>query len=151
MVRQAEAYLSHFVAVAREDILMEKGWKIQARRALLQQVAPAYQNASPTQKPHILAQFLALTGYGHSYAVWLLNHAEEIAQTAALPRSLYEPEVQQVLILAWETLNQICAKRLVPFLPDVLDCKRQDHSGSPQHLGNTPCLLVLSEWSVTIP
>lgn len=120
---------------------MEKGWKIQARRALLQQVAPAYQNASPTQKPHILAHFLALTGYGRSYAAWLLNHAEEIAQTAALPRSRYGPEVQQILVLVWETLNRICAKRLVPFLPDILDALEQ---GGYVQLSEEHRLLLLS-------
>ena len=74
MVRQAVAHLSHAVLVAR----VEKGWKTYTRRALLQQVAHQYLNASAPQKKHILAKFLTSTGYVRKYAVWVLNHAEEV-------------------------------------------------------------------------
>lgn len=65
------------------------------------------------------------TGYVRKYAVWVLNHAEEVLQTADAPRQGYEPEVQQALVLAWETLNRICAKRLIPFLPDIIESLEQ--------------------------
>lgn len=55
------------------------------------------------QKQQLLEDFVTATGYVHKYALWLLNHAEE------------------VLVLAWKTLNRICAKRLIPFLPDPLE------------------------------
>jgi hypothetical protein len=42
---------------------MEKGWKIQARRALLQQIAPAYHHASVSHKQQILEEFVATYGY----------------------------------------------------------------------------------------
>jgi hypothetical protein len=47
----------------------------------------------------------------------LLNHTEEVfAPPTALGRR-YGPGVEQALMLAWKTLNRICAKRLIPFLP----------------------------------
>jgi hypothetical protein len=31
------------------------------------------------------------------------------------------PEVQQALLLVWNAANRICTKRLIPFLPTLLD------------------------------
>src|SRR5215831_19138402 len=92
-----------------------------ARHVLLQQIAPQYRDAPPPQKKRVLEGFLAATGYARRYAIWLLNHAEEVFQTDAGPHHRYGPEVEQVLVLAWKTLNRICAKRLIPFLPTLPD------------------------------
>jgi hypothetical protein len=95
--------------------------RTQARRVLLRQVAPAYHQASGSQKQHILEEFVTATGYVRKYAQRLLNHSEEVfAQPAAL-RQRYGPEVEEALVLAWKTLNRICAKRLIPFLPSIVE------------------------------
>jgi hypothetical protein len=62
IVRQAVVHLSHAVWVAREEQDVEKGWKTQARWALLQQVASQYQSASAPQKKQIVTHFVASTG-----------------------------------------------------------------------------------------
>jgi hypothetical protein len=83
-------------------------------------MAPRYQEASRAQKIVLLDQFVALTGYVRKYAIQLLNHPEEPkprSQQARLPH--YGLEVQQALLLAWKAGNQICAKRLIPFLPTL--------------------------------
>src|SRR5450432_1587483 len=64
---------------------------------------------------------MIVTGSVRKYAMWVLNHAEEVLQTADAPPQRYGSEVQQALVLAWETLNRICAKRLIPFLPDMIE------------------------------
>jgi Integrase core domain len=125
VMRQAAVHLSHAVLIAREEIQVEKGWKTPAKRALLQQVAPQYQSASASHKKQILAQFMTSTGYVRKYAMWVLNHAEEILQTTAASPQRYRPEVQEALVLAWETLNRICAKRLMPFLPSIIESLEQ--------------------------
>ena len=103
---------------------MEKGFRTQARRVLLGQVAPAYHQASGFQKQHILEDFVSATGYARKYALWLLNHSEEVcAPSAALRR--YGPEVEEALVLAWKTLNRICTKRLMPFLPSIIETLEQ--------------------------
>lgn len=44
------------------------------------------------------------------------NHYPQLhCQQTRLPH--YGPEVQQALLLAWKAANQVCAKRLIPFLP----------------------------------
>jgi hypothetical protein len=100
---------------------MENGLRMQARRVLLGQAAPAYRAASRSHKQQLLEGFVTATGYARKYALWLLNHAEEVFQTPTDLRRRYGLEVEQALVLAWKTLNRICAKRLIPFLPSIVE------------------------------
>src|SRR3984893_8794805 len=108
---------------------VEQSLSYQARRALLQQTVPQYREASPSQKRTLLDAFVAATGYHPTYARWLLNHADEVQQTLQRPRPRqYGPEVQHALFLAWHAANRICAKRLIPFLPTLLEAlERHEH------------------------
>ena len=93
----------------------------QSKRELVQQMAPRYQEASRAHKILMLDEFVSITGYVRKYAIQLLNHPEESkprSQQARLPH--YGPEVQQALLLVWKVANQICAKRLIPFLPTLV-------------------------------
>lgn len=105
---------------------MGKGLRTQARRALLQQVAPAYHRALGPQKQKILEQFVTATGYARKYALWVLNHVEEACAPPAALRRRYGPEVEEALVLTWKTLNRICTKRLIPFLPTILETLEED-------------------------
>jgi hypothetical protein len=104
------------------EALMKSPLSYQARRELVERMAPQYRAASRSQKMLLLDTFVALTGYVRKYAMWLLNHPIE-----SRPRSPhghpvhYGSEVQQALYLAWRTANQICAKRLIPFLPTLVE------------------------------
>ncbi|MBO0791636.1 MAG: hypothetical protein J2P36_11905 [Ktedonobacteraceae bacterium] len=69
----------------------------------------------------LLDDFIAITGYHRRYARWLLNHAEAVLQAAACPHRRYGPEVQRALVLAWNAANRICAKRLIPVRPMLID------------------------------
>src|SRR3989440_1371334 len=108
---------------------VEQSLSYQARRALLHQVVPQYREASPSQKRTLLDAFVAATGYHRTYARWLLNHAEEVQQTLQRPRPpQYGPEVQHALFLVWHAANRICAKRLIPFLPILIESlERHEH------------------------
>jgi Integrase core domain len=112
-----------------EEGSVEKSLSYQARRELLQQTVPQYREASASQKRTLLDAFVATTGYHRTYARWLLNHAEEVQQ--ALQRSRprqYGPEVQHALFLVWHAANRICAKRLIPFLPILIEAlERHEH------------------------
>jgi hypothetical protein len=108
---------------------VEQSLSYQARRALLQQTVPRYREASPSQKRMLLDAFVAATGYHRTYARWLLNHADEVQPTLRRPRpAQYGPEVQHALFLAWHAANRICAKRLIPFLPILIEAlERHEH------------------------
>jgi hypothetical protein len=77
----------------------------------------------------MLDAFVAITGYARKYAIHLLNHPEEPkseSQQERLPH--YGPKIQQALLLAWKAANQICAKRLIPFLPTLVEAlERHGH------------------------
>jgi len=108
---------------------VEQSLSFQARREVLHQVAPQYRQASASQKRTLLEAFIATTGYVPKYARWLLNHADEVQQTHGRSQLLkYGPEVQHALFLAWHAANRICAKRLIPFLPTLLEAlERHEH------------------------
>src|SRR5712692_6961809 len=92
-------------------------------------MAPQYRQASASQKRTLLEAFIATTGYVPKYAKWLLNHAEEVQQTHGRSHlRRYGPEVQHALFLAWHVANRICAKRLIPFLPTLIEAlERHEH------------------------
>jgi len=93
-----------------------------SKQELLQQTAPRYQEATELQKGVILNEFVAATGYARKYAIRMLNHPGVLHVKIARPRTHhYGPEVQEALHLAWLAANRICAKRLVPFLPTLVD------------------------------
>jgi hypothetical protein len=104
-----------------------------AKRELLARVAPRYQSAPPSQKSVILDEFVAVTGYARKYAIRLL--AYPILPPAPLARSrerFYGAAVQDALVVAWAAANRICAKRLVPFLPELVPAlERHGHLTLP--------------------
>ncbi len=94
----------------------------QAKRELLGQVAPRYREASGVQKHHILDEFVAATGYARKYAIRVLGQPViPTAGSITRPREpRYGPAVVAALDVAWAAANFVCAKRLVPFLPDLV-------------------------------
>ena len=107
------------------------------RQELVFCIAPRYNRAATkTEKQKILDEFTAITGYHRKYANQLLKHHQEkpaIAKPADEQRKLdgrrhYDDEVKEALIVVWETASQICSKRLVPFLPQLVEAlERHGH------------------------
>ncbi|MCA1725078.1 MAG: transposase, partial [Thermomicrobia bacterium] len=94
-----------------------------SKRELVAVVSPRYVTATGAEKPRILAEFVATTGYHRKYALTLLNHPPRPrSRPVRRPREkTYTPAVQRALVRLWEIADRICSKRLVPGLPDVLD------------------------------
>jgi integrase-like protein len=109
---------------------VESGLSLQTRRELLQQVIPQYRAATTVRKKSkLLDAFTATTGYNRKYAMHLLNHTKEVQLVPQHPRRRhYGPEVQHALFLVWHAANRICAKRLIPFLPTLVEAlERHEH------------------------
>jgi len=71
-----------------------------ARRELLASIAPRYCAAKRFDKPPILEEFTAATGYHRHYAIELLNHPSS-PRTGAITRPRarrYEQTVQTTLV-----------------------------------------------------
>jgi len=96
---------------------------LKARQELLAVTAPRYQEASRAEKQPILNEFVATTGYHRKYAISLLR-GYPFNQTPGERkerRRIYTAEVREALIRVWEAANRICSKRLVPFLPEMVE------------------------------
>lgn len=101
---------------------MRSHLSFRSKRELLLQIAPRYREASPALKIVILDEFVAATGYARKYAIRLLNQPVAPKLKIVRPRPPhYGPEIQQALHLAWTAANHICAKRLIPFLPTLVE------------------------------
>ena len=98
-----------------------------ARRELLASTAPRYAKTNKKQKQIILDEFTAATGYHRKYAISLLNkdpaiETSEMPPLARRPRKTrYGSEVRAALVTLWEAAGRICSKRLVPFLPQLVE------------------------------
>ena len=100
----------------------------QAKRKLLVQTAPRYREANHSHKSLILDEVIAATGYARKYAIRLLTQPlpNQVPTVIARPRApKYGPQVQQALKTVWAATNFICAKRLVPFLPELGEALEQ--------------------------
>jgi len=119
----------------------------QTRRELLQQMVPRYRGASAAHKGALLDEIAATTGYSRRYAMWLLNHSEAGQHPPGLLRQRrYGPEVQDALFIAWHAANRICSKRLIPFLPTLIQAlERHGHL----HLTDTSRRQLLSMSAAT--
>src|SRR2546421_327529 len=92
-----------------------------AKRELLVQVAPRYRAARHGERSAILDEFIAVTGYDRKYAIRvLLGPIQPPAPIRRPRRAYYGREVQEALASAWLAANGICAKRLVPFLVELI-------------------------------
>ncbi len=98
----------------------------QDHRAVIERLAPQYEQASLAQKGVLLDLVVAVTGYARKYAITLLTHPSKATPALRRPRQpAYGHGVQHALWLAWETTNRICAKRLIPFLPTLVPVLEQ--------------------------
>src|SRR5262249_12847481 len=73
------------------------------------------------RRSQMLDEFIAITGYARKYAIRLLHGpvpAPAPIQRTRAPR--YGPAVRDAPTVAWSAANGICAKRLVPFLPELV-------------------------------
>jgi hypothetical protein len=80
----------------------------------------------------MLDAVVAVTAYARTYAIQLFNQAMEPKPRMQRPRLPHSgPEVKQALILAWTAANHICAKRLIPFLPTLVEATSAARASTP--------------------
>jgi hypothetical protein len=97
---------------------------LQSRKELTLQIREQYNKSAWKEKIKILDGFIAATGYGRKHAISLLNSIDTdikfLAQAKKATQSKYGIEVKEALTKVWLAANQICGKRLVPFLPELV-------------------------------
>lgn len=100
---------------------MTKLMSLTARRELLASVRQSYRDATWAEKGKILDGFVAATDYERKYAIRLLSTDAVSTPLKKRPSiQQYDEQVRQALLAIWYAANKICAKRLVPFLPQLI-------------------------------
>ena len=111
---------------------MRKKLSLELRRELLTRTAEDYTSARKGIKSQIVDQLVAATGYGRKHAITLLNHPPGSVSSSRPRRARYDERVKRALVTLWTTANRICAKRLVPFLPELIEViERHGHLSLP--------------------
>lgn len=97
-----------------------------ARREMLMSIRQRYLSAKRPEKSKIIDGFVAATGYDRKYALILLRKKSLALDNLSLkPKTrpgaqVYDEQFRHVLLNIWNTANQICSKRFVPFIPDLV-------------------------------
>lgn len=104
------------------------------RQAVTSVTIQRYRKGRKKVKQQILDEFCATTGYSRGYARFVLrNHGREVwlrgkriivgdlrqRQQRLKPR-YYDEDVVKTLIRLWELLNNLCGKRLVAIMPELI-------------------------------
>ncbi len=73
-------------------------------------------------KQQILDGLIAATGYKRKYAISLLNSSKPYKEKSTKNRkNTYDENVKDALLTIWNASNRICSKRLVPFIPTMIE------------------------------
>lgn len=101
---------------------------IGSRRELVMSVTPRYWAAHGIHKRQILDEFVAITGYHRKYAIHVLRHPASPRQKQRRHRKrIYGLAVQAALVQLWRIANCICGKRLIPYLPELINMLERHH------------------------
>jgi hypothetical protein len=84
-------------------------------------VRPRYRKARRAERSGILSEFCTTTGYHRKAAIRLLNRGEQAKAERRGRPQVYDERVRGALAEVWEASGCLCSKRLVPFLPELLD------------------------------
>lgn len=106
---------------------------IKSRKEILFYTRKRYLVAGSKDKGKILDEFVSVTGYLRKYAIHLLNkkpqlykYGDKAANTdngkkvKRTNKRKYDESLKAALLTIWYAANQICSKRLVPFIPELL-------------------------------
>lgn len=95
--------------------------RIRERYELAAELRNRYFAARRPERGEILDAFCLATGYNRKYAISVLRGRLRKARVAPWPRRRrYGGAFQAALGVLWEATGYVCAERLRPFLPDLL-------------------------------
>ena len=92
-----------------------------AKKALIAALQPRYLAGSRSEKKRIVDELVATTGYHRKYAIALLtSRPKRGSHRRRAGKRKYLGPVVVALEQVWRIANCICAKRLVPVLPEYV-------------------------------
>jgi hypothetical protein len=101
---------------------MRSTMSAQSRRELLLALRPQYLNAPLGEKTKLLDGLVKATGYDRKYAVTLLSKGIGKKRQGKRNRQRkFDDAVVNALLIVWRAANHICSKRLIPFVPSLVE------------------------------
>jgi hypothetical protein len=100
---------------------MEAEMSMQAKKELVHRMRWQYLEADRKGKTEIIDAVIAATGYHRKYVVAALRKSPKRLKAVRKPLKTYDEEIKTVLVTIWNAANQICSKRLAPFLPEFVE------------------------------
>ena len=94
---------------------------LQAKKELVFRMKWQYEEANRKDKTAIINGVVAATGYHRKYAPAVLRKGDQPLRANRTPSRIYDEEVKEALATVWQASNQICSKRLAPFLPEFVE------------------------------
>ena len=94
-----------------------------AKQELLATIRDRYRESSKKDKGRILDEFIAVTGHHRKHGIRLLGQFGNTGEKLSMikDRRIYDEAVREAVILAWETTDRICGKRLKAALPHLVE------------------------------
>lgn len=100
---------------------MEAEMSMQAKKELIHRMRWQYAEANRKEKTEIIDGIIAATGYHRKYVTAVLRKPIKPLLVLRNPQKVYDENVKKLLIVIWTAANQICSKRLAPFLPEFVE------------------------------
>lgn len=90
---------------------------VNERRKYLKLMKPRYQQAKRAERSRLLTEMEQVTGLHRKSLLRLLHASSLNRKKRSVPRKrTYGLEVEQVILVVWESLDYVCAERLTPVL-----------------------------------
>lgn len=91
------------------------------KQALTGTIKKRYQKSDKRSKTKILNELIATTGYNRSYARRILNNNRKVGRKKYRIRNkVYDKQFLPCLRTIWIAADNICSKRLKPFIPELI-------------------------------
>lgn len=93
-----------------------------SRKELLEALRTRYRYARKKERIEILESLIQTTGYSRKHAITLLNNNQKKCSPRKKGRkNSLGSEAQEALIQIWHVSNQLCGKRLAPFIEEMCE------------------------------
>ena len=104
-----------------------KSISIQTKKEVVAVAREKYKRVTKVQKSKIIDNLVASIGCDRKYAIKILNKtpSKNLTFKKAGKPVYYDRKVTEALEFIWSASNQICSKRIVPFIPDFIKSLEQ--------------------------
>ena len=117
-----------------------------ARQSVVKELSKKYRRVTKKEKSKIIDNLISLTNYNRCYARYVLRNYQYVrcrSKSKRQNKKKYDEKFLKDLKKIWYIYDNICGKRLAPFMPEAVDALER-HGEIEIHDGNKHKLLSVS-------